>query len=480
MLSKTRHFERLSQVLDNLGGIFAWVFMVHAVALFGKIAYVNFYEHVALLILVVPIQGFAMYAFSTQSPLPRAQIAYLAKALGTVLLGIFAVVFVAKLSFVSRTVVLGYGLLTFGGLVATKLFLYYWYFYGHKERAENYTKVLILGSGPRAMRVAKAMVEGADWGVEIIGFVDPDPQRVGQPVACDWKARMDANGAAKSMMQIGGLDQIPAILSEAVVDEVIIATPRKLLDMLEPAVDLCLEEGIRVRFAADVYSAAGTTTEVSSVGGIPMLGLHPVSQSQNMLIIKRIFDLVVTIIALPVLIPLFVLIGLAIKLDSRGPIFFVQERVGLNKRRFSMYKFRSMRHDAEKKLKEMEHLNEAVGPIFKIKNDPRVTRFGQFIRKTSIDELPQLINVLLGDMSLVGPRPMSVRDVNLFDQGMQRRRFGVRPGCTCLWQISGRSELPFETWLELDLQYIDQWSIGLDLKILLLTLPTVIKGSGAS
>jgi len=141
VLSKTRHFERLSQVLDNLGGIFAWVFMVHAVALFGKIAYVNFYEHVALLILVLPIQGFAMYAFSTQSPLPRAQIAYLAKALGTVLLGIFAVVFVAKLSFVSRTVVLGYGLLTFGGLVATKLFLYYWYFYGHKERAENYTKV---------------------------------------------------------------------------------------------------------------------------------------------------------------------------------------------------------------------------------------------------------------------------------------------------------------------------------------------------
>ena len=144
------------------------------------------------------------------------------------------------------------------------------------------------------------------------------------------------------------------------------------------------------------------------------------------------------------------------------------------------FKFRSMYPDAEERLKELEHLNEASGPHFKIKNDPRVTRVGRFIRKTSIDELPQLINVLLGEMSLVGPRPMSQRDVNLFDQSVQRRRFGVRPGCTCLWQISGRSDLPFEEWLQFDLQYINNWSLWLDIKILLKTLPAVIRGAGAS
>ena len=135
--------------------------------------------------------------------------------------------------------------------------------------------------------------------------------------------------------------------------------------------------------------------------------------------------------------------------------------------------------DAEKRMKEIEHLNEAEGPIFKIKNDPRVTRVGKFIRSTSIDELPQLFNVLRGHMSLVGPRPMSVRDVDLFDKGIQRKRFSVKPGLTCLWQISGRSNLPFEKWLELDLQYINNWTLGLDMKILLKTIPEVLKGSGA-
>jgi len=144
-----------------------------------------------------------------------------------------------------------------------------------------------------------------------------------------------------------------------------------------------------------------------------------------------------------------------------------------------MYKFRSMHENAEEMLKEIEHLNEAEGPIFKMTDDPRVTRVGKFIRKTSLDELPQLINVLKGDMSLVGPRPMSIRDVDLFEKGIQRKRFSVKPGITCIWQISGRSNLPFDKWLELDLQYIDNWSFWLDLKILLKTLPAVLKSKGA-
>jgi lipopolysaccharide/colanic/teichoic acid biosynthesis glycosyltransferase len=168
-----------------------------------------------------------------------------------------------------------------------------------------------------------------------------------------------------------------------------------------------------------------------------------------------------------------------VKLDSPGEIFFVQQRVGLRKRLFPMIKFRSMYRDAEERLKEIEHLNEAEGPIFKMTNDPRVTRVGRFIRKTSIDELPQLFNVLMGHMSLVGPRPMSIRDVDLFDKGIQRKRFSVKPGITCIWQISGRSNLPFEKWLELDLEYIENWNLWLDTKILFKTIPAVVFSRGA-
>jgi len=180
------------------------------------------------------------------------------------------------------------------------------------------------------------------------------------------------------------------------------------------------------------------------------------------------------------LLPLFVLTAVLIRLTSRGPAVFVQKRLGLNKRHFGIYKFRTMVVDAEKRMKEIEHLNEVTGPVFKIKNDPRITPLGRFLRKTSIDELPQLFNVLKGDMSLVGPRPLPIRDYEGFNEDWQRRRFSVRPGITCLWQIGGRSSISFEKWMELDLQYIDKWSLKLDMEILVKTIPAVLRGSGAA
>lgn len=178
--------------------------------------------------------------------------------------------------------------------------------------------------------------------------------------------------------------------------------------------------------------------------------------------------------------PLFLAVALLIKLTSEGPVFFTQERLGLNKRRFRIFKFRTMVAGAEQKQAELEHLNEVEGPVFKIKCDPRVTLVGKVLRKTSIDELPQLLNVLKGEMSLVGPRPLPVRDYEGFDQDWHRRRFSVRPGLTCLWQISGRSSISFDKWMELDMQYIDEWSLWLDLKILAGTIPAVLKGAGAA
>jgi lipopolysaccharide/colanic/teichoic acid biosynthesis glycosyltransferase len=175
-----------------------------------------------------------------------------------------------------------------------------------------------------------------------------------------------------------------------------------------------------------------------------------------------------------------IVIAAAIKLSSPGPALFAQNRLGYNKRVFTIYKFRTMVEDAEKQMKEIEHLNEVSGPVFKMKHDPRVTSIGRLLRKSSLDELPQLFNVIKGDMSLVGPRPLPVRDYQGFSQDWQRRRFSIRPGLTCLWQINGRSSIPFDKWMQLDLQYIDKWSLWLDVEILIRTIPAVLKGAGAA
>jgi exopolysaccharide biosynthesis polyprenyl glycosylphosphotransferase len=196
------------------------------------------------------------------------------------------------------------------------------------------------------------------------------------------------------------------------------------------------------------------------------------------LMLKSVFDRVGAAILLILTSPLFVVVPVVIKLTSRGPAFFRQSRAGLRGKQFTMYKFRSMRSDAEQRRAELEILNEMEGAAFKMANDPRVTRFGRFLRRTSIDELPQLVNVLKGNMSLVGPRPLCVCDVDRFKE-WQRRRQTMKPGITCLWQISGRSMVDFETWMKLDLQYIDNWSPALDLRILLKTIPLVILCKGA-
>ena len=178
--------------------------------------------------------------------------------------------------------------------------------------------------------------------------------------------------------------------------------------------------------------------------------------------------------------PILVIAAIAIKLTSPGPVFFLQERIGLNKRRFKIFKFRTMVPNAERLMAALEKHNEVSGPVFKIKNDPRITTIGKFLRRSSIDELPQLLNVLNGDMSLVGPRPLPVRDYEGFNEDWQRRRFSVKPGITCLWQVNGRSGISFNQWMLLDLQYMDEWSIWLDLKILAKTVPAVFRGAGAA
>jgi exopolysaccharide biosynthesis polyprenyl glycosylphosphotransferase len=196
-------------------------------------------------------------------------------------------------------------------------------------------------------------------------------------------------------------------------------------------------------------------------------------------VIKRALDVVVAAMLLILLLPLLLCVALAVKLSSSGPVFFLQDRIGVNKRLFKIWKFRTMVPDAEKLMAHLERQNEVAGPVFKMKNDPRITPLGKWLRRTSIDELPQLLNVLKGDMSLVGPRPLPVRDYEGFNEDWQRRRFSIKPGITCLWQVNGRSGISFDQWMLLDLQYLDEWSLWLDFKILAKTLPAVLKGAGA-
>jgi exopolysaccharide biosynthesis polyprenyl glycosylphosphotransferase len=280
---------------------------------------------------------------------------------------------------------------------------------------------------------------------------------------------------------LGPVDDLPRIVASEVIDEVAIALPIKShYSQIEAAVALLEEQGITTHVLSDLFPQKLARSQPIDLGGMPIVSLHSTPAFSWRTETKRIFDLAVALILLVLCAPIFLLAAIAVKLDSRGPIFFVQERVGLAKRRFRMIKFRTMGVDAEARMKDIEHLNEKSGPIFKIKNDPRITTVGKWLRRTSIDELPQLVNVLLGDMSIVGPRPLSVRDAVGMEVAWQKRRFSVKPGLTCLWQVSGRSNLSFEQWMQLDLDYIDRWSLGLDATILLRTIPAVVLARGAN
>jgi exopolysaccharide biosynthesis polyprenyl glycosylphosphotransferase len=276
------------------------------------------------------------------------------------------------------------------------------------------------------------------------------------------------------------ISELEAAIDQQPIDEVFVALPR---DRYGPHIDaivaVCEEQGIIVRVRNAPFGLTVGTWHADELDGQPFLTIQSGPANVSHLATKRLLDICGSLVLLLLLAPIFAITGLLIKLDSPGPVLFTQQRVGLNKRRFKMFKFRTMSQNAALLQHQLEHLNEASGPVFKIRNDPRVTRIGRFLRRFSIDELPQLLNVLKGEMSLVGPRPLPVRDVERIHSHWHKRRFSMKPGVTCLWQVNGRSNLSFDDWVVMDLEYIDKWSLGLDAKILIRTLPTVLKGSGA-
>ena len=329
--------------------------------------------------------------------------------------------------------------------------------------------MLIVGTNQRALRFAKKVQARPDLGYNIIGFVEKS----------DWIASKEFNQLG--YQAVVDFEGFPEFIRENVVDEVVICLPMKsLYQVCADIVMLSQEQGIIVRVMSDFFHSQSGKSKADYLEGDALVSIYTGAMNGWQVVVKRVLDFILSFVMLLCLLPLLLIASLLIKVTSPGPILFIQDRVGLNKRIFRLFKFRTMVPDAEKKITELEKFNEVSGPVFKMKNDPRITWIGKYLRRSSIDELPQLLNVLKGDMSLVGPRPLPIRDCEGFDKDWQRRRFSVRPGITCLWQIKGRSSISFEKWMELDMDYIDKWSLMLDLKILIMTIPAVLKGSGAS
>ncbi len=391
------------------------------------------------------------------------------KMITTVVAQLMIVSFMFKMD-ISRILMVLFFLISFIALFISKSILFS-INKRHLKRDFNILNVLVVGSRGRARQVIEH-IHDYKRHYKVIGCIDVDKTLIGEEVK---------NG----VRVIGSLEDLKTILVSNIVDEVIFAMPLQKIDSIDTDILLVEMMGISVRIFPDwylhstIFEPGISKISFDNFGGLPNMLLTATSQNQMSLLLKSVSDFVVAFILLLILFPFFIITGILIKSFSRGPVFFSQNRTGLNGRQFILYKFRTMYVDAEERLNELKALNEADGPAFKMENDPRIIPYiGKFLRKTSIDELPQLINVLSGTMSLVGPRPPLPAEVEKYNL-WQRRRLSMKPGLTCLWQIKpNRNDLSFNEWMALDLNYIDTWSPALDLSILVQTAKVVFGGHG--
>ncbi|RNC29198.1 MAG: UDP-glucose:undecaprenyl-phosphate glucose-1-phosphate transferase [Candidatus Dichloromethanomonas elyunquensis] len=345
-------------------------------------------------------------------------------------------------------------ILTLGVHLMTRVVLQAW-----RKSGRNTRFVLILGSGPAAKMYLNTVKENPQSGYSVVGYLAPKKNGMEIPY-------------------LGDYQRLENVLKDQIIDLVVVTAL-----LIDTTVKECLNQldimGKNVVILLDEIVAQVARCRPVDFGGLSMVAYDSYPKRPWHEFAKRVLDIILTAVGLMILSPLFILIAIAIKVTSKGPVFFSQDRVSVNGRIFKMYKFRSMIQNAEKIKENLVHLNEMSGPVFKIKNDPRVTPIGKFLRKTSLDELPQLWNVLIGDMSLVGPRPPLPSEVNLYNP-KHRKRLAVRPGITCIWQVSGRNNVDFDEWMEMDAEYVNKWSLWLDIEILAKTLPVVLMGKGAS
>lgn len=381
-----------------------------------------------------------------------------------VLVLVYAGLYLLKRGDISRTFVMVAGGVMFVSLLAGRAISHsgvYWM----RERLGRYYYCIVVGCGARAREVATLIEESRGSGMRLVGFIDPE-DRGSQPQQ------------AIGNYRVHPLSSVEHILQNQVIDEVIFAVSMQELARLEPVILHCANLGMKVRVQLEFLPAAYSRVYLEKFRDLELLSLSSTPESELLLFFKRVFDLALATFSLVVLAPLMGAVAAAIRISSPGPVLFKQTRCGLGGRRFTLYKFRSMINNAEQLKAELHQLNELDGPVFKLRDDPRITSVGRWLRRFSIDELPQLWNIVRGDMSFVGPRPAIPAEVEQYEP-WQRRRLRMRPGLTCIWVLEGRNHLDFNRWIQLDLRYIDSWSLWLDAKIFLRTIPIVLSGRGA-
>ncbi len=333
-----------------------------------------------------------------------------------------------------------------------------------RKRGRGVQRVLIVGAGETGRMIMRNTAAQPEFGYHVVGFVDDKPER--------------GNKNLGRFKGLGSTDQIEDIIKEQTVDVVIIALPWLYHRKIMGIIGQCERLKVAVRIVPDLFQLSLSQVDIDDLGGIPLIGTKPISIKGWNLALKRGIDLVISGLLLALLSPLLLVIAALIRLDSPGPAIFKQTRIGRGGKEFTIYKFRTMREGAEQEITALRDLNEAQGALFKIKDDPRCTALGRFLRRSSLDELPQLYNVLRGEMSMVGPRPQVVNEVEQY-QPWQKKRLETWPGMTGLWQVSGRSDLSFDDMVLLDIYYVENWSLLLDLRIALKTIPIFILGTGA-
>jgi exopolysaccharide biosynthesis polyprenyl glycosylphosphotransferase len=434
--------------------------------LFPLADYLRIYP-IVLIIWAILLFSYHSYHSHRTIPLPREALTTLrVVGVGIVLLATLA--YLLPLQQLSRAWFILFALLSAVLLVAEKILVRViarWV----RSKGLNYRTVVIVGTGRRATDIAKLIVGHNYWGYKILGFVSD-----GHRLSNGW-ARYRIFGSVPDLRRILETGAIPEPI-----DEIVFAVTRKKLDEMKQIFIMCEELGIRTRVAMNFFSNRVARLEIEELEGVPFLTFTTTPSNEAHLALKRALDIAISLVLLTLTLPVILLAAGLIRITSPGSVLFKQKRIGLNGRLFTLYKFRTMIENAHERREELAHLNEMNGPVFKLKSDPRVTPIGRWLRRFSFDEIPQLWNVLKGDMSLVGPRPPIPEEVASYHR-WHRRRLSMKPGLTCLWQISGRNDIQdFDRWMKLDLQYIDNWSPSLDLKILLRTIPAVLSGKGAS
>ena len=428
-------------------------------------AFGDYTNNLAILIIIwgALLHYFGMYESIRTMRIPKILLTVVRITLYAFIIFI-SILYLMKIPHLSRTfMTLLFGFCAFS-ICIQRIILIHLFRY-MRAQGYNYRNILVVGTGRKAQQFAKVAEEHKEWGLKIFGFLVEDKGRAGREIY--------------GYPILGGFDDLSEVTDRNIVDEVIFLVPYSRLSRIEPLVQFCENKGLRMHLSVDYFELKLARVKHTELNGFPILTFETTPDQLWHLLLKRIIDIAVSALALILLAPVFLVIAICIKLTSPGTVFFRQVRCGLNRRSFVLYKFRTMIDGAEQMIDSLSEHNEMQGPVFKMQNDPRMTSIGRFLRRNSLDELPQLYNVIKGEMSLVGPRPPIMKEVKDY-RLWQKRRLSMRPGITCLWQANGRNHIrDFEKWTKLDLDYIDNWSLWLDIKILFKTIPAVLFGNGA-